>query len=475
MAHGYLLLAGAVQDDVDLFVGQLADGGVRRKVKLAGHGCHHTGVPDIGSAGAGPGHNGAFQQRQAAVLDDQRRVDFKLVAEAGADGASAVGAVEAEGAGFYFGQADAAGHAGELLAEHQVVAFRPGHSEDAFAFPQGRFHRFGNAAGFGVAADDEAVNHDVDVVPFLLVQGQGVGVLDKHYFAIDADADETGAAGGVKDIPVFALFAADFGGQESNAGGFGQGEDGVHNLLHRLAGHGVAALGAVGLADAGEQQPQVVVDLRNGAYGGARVVGNALLVNGNGRRKPFYVVHIGLVHTAQELAGVGGEGFHIAPLPLGIDGVKGKAAFAGAGDAGDDHQLLPGDGDIHVFEVVLAGAFDVDDFLRHLANPLALHQDGETGLGEMAVVGKGFADAPFLHYLEAGAVHEAPLLVGAGVVVVNRVPELLGPQRDNPDVGVGRNIAQEVHCRPSHGGSEFPEKIQHLYQGHFAGHHWAAA
>ena len=37
----------------------------------------------------------------------------------------------------------------------------------------------------------------------------------------------------------------------------------INNLLHRLTGHGVAALGTVRLADAGKQEPQVVVDLRN--------------------------------------------------------------------------------------------------------------------------------------------------------------------------------------------------------------------
>ena len=59
----------------------------------------------------------------------------------------------------------------------------------------------------------------------------------------------------------------------------GKPQDGIDDLLYRLAGHRVAALGAMGLAHPGEQEPQVVVDLGDGADGGAGVVGDALLVN----------------------------------------------------------------------------------------------------------------------------------------------------------------------------------------------------
>ena len=365
VSHLHLLLAGSVEDDVELLVGQLADGSVGREVKLAGHGLHHAGVPRVGRAGAGPRHDRALQQGQRAVVDDQRRVNLKLVAQAGAGGARAVGTVEAEGARLDFGQADAAGDAGELLAEGQVVlAFAP-HRQHALALAQRRFHRFGDPVRFGVAADDETVNHDVDVVPLLLVQVQVVGLLDQHDFAVDAEADEPAAPGGLEDLPVLALLAADLGGQQGYAGGLGQGQDGVDDLLHGLAGDGVAALGAVGPADAGEEQAQVVVDFGHGADGGAGVVGDALLVDGDGGREALDVVHVGLVHAAEELAGVGGKGLDITALALGVDGVEGQAALAGTGDAGDNDELIPRDRDVDILEVVLASALDVDRFLGH--------------------------------------------------------------------------------------------------------------
>ena len=99
-------------------------------------------------------------------------------------------------------------------------------------------------------------------------------------------------------------------------------------------------------------------------------MGHSLLVDGDGGGEALDVVHVGLVHAAQELAGVGGQGLHVPSLTFGVNGVEGQGAFAGAGDAGDDHQLVPGNGDLYVLEVVLPGSLDVDKVLRHRLAPL---------------------------------------------------------------------------------------------------------
>ena len=78
--------------------------------------------------------------------------------------------------------------------------------------------------------------------------------------------------------------------------------------------------------------------------------------------RPSMRVHIGLVHLAQELAGVGGKRFHVAALALGVDGVEGQSGFARAGDAGDDDEFVSGQLYGDVFEVVLAGTFYYDRF-----------------------------------------------------------------------------------------------------------------
>ena len=152
----------------------------------------------------------------------------------------------------------------------------------------------------------------------------------------------------------------------------GQLLDGIDNLLDGLAGDLPAALGAVGMADPGEEQTQIVVDLGDGAHGGAGVLAGAFLVDGDGRAQALDVVDIRLFHAAQELAGVGGERLHVAALSFGIDGIEGQRAFPGAGNAGNDHQLIAGDGDIDILEIVLAGTFDNNGIQRHQFYSLAV-------------------------------------------------------------------------------------------------------
>jgi len=68
------------------------------------------------------------------------------------------------------------------------------------------------------------------------------------------------------------------------------------------------------------------------------------------------------VHDPEKLAGVGGERFDVPPLPFGVERVECERRFPGAGDSGDYHELVAGDRDADIFEVVLAGTFDDDIF-----------------------------------------------------------------------------------------------------------------
>ena len=68
------------------------------------------------------------------------------------------------------------------------------------------------------------------------------------------------------------------------------------------------------------------------------------------------MLDIGLLHHLQELARIGGEALHIAPLPFGIDGVERQRALAGARQAGDHDQPVARQIDVDALEVVLARA-----------------------------------------------------------------------------------------------------------------------
>jgi hypothetical protein len=102
--------------------------------------------------------------------------------------------------------------------------------------------------------------------------------------------------------------------------------------LQQLAGDDVgglaldfaAALPANGPADAGPEEPQIVVDLGGRSHGGSRVAHAVLLTNGDRRRDAVDAVDVRLFHPFEELPRVGGERLHVPPLTLRINRVEGQ-------------------------------------------------------------------------------------------------------------------------------------------------------
>jgi hypothetical protein len=54
------------------------------------------------------------------------------------------------------------------------------------------------------------------------------------------------------------------------------------------------------------------------------------------------------------------EGFDVAALAFGVDGVEGEGGLAGAGEAGDHGESVARDADVDVAQIVLARAADGD-------------------------------------------------------------------------------------------------------------------
>ena len=268
-----------------------------------------------------------------------------------------------------------------------VVARRRGDEHDALAEPQRRLDRVGQPAGVRVRddeaglgvertavvrarralgrlgmADDVAVDDDLDRMTLVLVElGR---VRDVQHLAIDPDADETLAPGAVEDPVALGLAVLDQRAEDEQPGPFRQGQDLVDDLLDRLAFDGMA-VGAVRDADPREQQPQVVVDLGDGADGRSRVARRALLVDGDGGREAVDLVDVGLLHLAEELPGIRAQAFDVATLALGVDGVEGEARLARPGQTGDDHEPVARERDVDVLEVVFARAAHDESILGH--------------------------------------------------------------------------------------------------------------
>ncbi len=128
--------------------------------------------------------------------------------------------------------------------------------------------------------------------------------------------------------------------------------------------HPLARLVGISLSGPGEEQAQEIIYFRDGTDRGSRVAVGGLLFDGDHRREPGDLVDIRTVHVADELAGIGTEGLHVAPLPLGEDRIKGEGGFSAAADAGDDDELVLGNGYVQVLEIVNPGTEHFDGILH---------------------------------------------------------------------------------------------------------------
>ena len=188
----------------------------------------------------------------------------------------------------------------------------------------------------------QPVNHQVDGVLLILLAGNFLRQIIED--SVHPHPGEAGLPGVLEDLLMLALLSPDHGRQHQKSGTLSQGLHPIHDLVDGLAADFLATLGAVGNAHPGPEEPEVVVNLGHRAHGGTGVFGGGLLVNGDGGRQAVNGIHVRLIHLAQKLPGVGGQAFHIPPLSLGVDGIKGKTGFSGTAEAGKHHQLVPGNG-----------------------------------------------------------------------------------------------------------------------------------
>ncbi len=172
-------------------------------------------------------------------------------------------------------------------------------------------------------------------------------------------------------IPLLPEKLDDFRGVEIGRDRHGEGDhdsavrrdltiETVEDALWRVAAHLAQAGAAVQGCRTCKEQFQMIVELGHGADRGAGGAHRIGLVNGDCGRYPLDAVHLRFVHTVEELAGVGGEGLHVAPLPFGVDGVKGQRRLARATHSSDHNQFVEGKLETQVLEIVLTCPLDAD-------------------------------------------------------------------------------------------------------------------
>ena len=310
-----------------------------------------------------PRDNGAVLEGFLGV-EDEVRIEIRLGAESLTTGARAEVAVEREVLGGEARQGETGARVGERGGERVVGEFAFAgclHRGDqpAFAPAQGRLDGIGEAlaeSGF----EHEAVDDGFDVVAALFVEADFGFPVEVGDGAVDPRAHEALAAQFFDDVAELAGLAADDGGEEDELAFGREGQDGVGDFLRGLPADDLAGLGVMRHAEGGIKDAEVVVDFGGGGDGRAGPGGGGALLDGDGRRESFDEVHVGALEAVEELAGVRGKAFDVFALAFGVEGVEGEGRFAGAAGAGEDDELVAGDGDVDVLEIVLARAFDAD-------------------------------------------------------------------------------------------------------------------
>ena len=357
----------AVQHPIALRGRELAPGNVARNA--LGLGVAQQVVLDFFPRGCLDGFDGAGAQRQLVVGHDQIPIHPNHPAKAPALGAGPCRRVKGKQRGQRRLVAD--GALGAMQAQGKFPDFRFRgisqriHLHQPLAAQQRQLNRFHGAGAFDIA-HAKAVGHHVQHFHagrfggFFAFFGRRGGFFQR------ALGLNLGKAAGQQ--PLLHLVGAGAGGQLH-----GKGDDQARiacglgallqlgiNAVCRVVAHRLGGLPVKQRPGAGKQELEVVVQLRHRAHGGAGIAHRVGLVDGNRWRHPLHLVHGGLVHAIEKLPRIGAEGFHIAPLPLGIQGVEHQTGFARATGAGDHRQLPGADVHIQILQIVLARAVDAD-------------------------------------------------------------------------------------------------------------------
>jgi hypothetical protein len=302
-----------------------------------------------------PDGDGAVADGALRVRHHQIWIDLHALAQAVAVHAHAERRVERERLRRELRKADAALGAGVVL---RVGARRALPLDNRDQLPLGLaqrgLDRVGDARALALL-DDDAVDHQLDVVLLLLLQRLDILEPDDH--PVDAHAGEAGLARVGDELAELTLAVLDQRRQQGHLAALVEAHQLADDLVGRPRRHRAAAQMAALLAHARVEHAQVVVDLGDGADRGARVGRGRLLLDGDGRRQAADVIVLGLLHLAEELAGIGRQRLDVAPLALGVERVESERGLARPGHTRHHDQLALGDLQVVDGQVVLARAF----------------------------------------------------------------------------------------------------------------------
>ena len=105
----------------------------------------------------------------------------------------------------------------------------------------------------------------------------------------------------------------------------------------------------------------VIANLGHCADGRTRGADGVPLFQRNGGRNALDRIDLRFVHAVEELAGVRRKSFDVAALAFGVERVESEGTFARTAQAGDDDELVGGQVEVEIFEVVVANPTKAND------------------------------------------------------------------------------------------------------------------
>src|SRR6185437_8008610 len=354
--EGDLFLVAAVQDHLLDALRQLVERLVQIEAVMLAEALQHL---EIELVAAVPALDRARGERELRKRDDPLRVEKADRAQPVAARAGAHRIVERKKARLELFQRIVADRAGELGRIQMLdVAVHLDRDRAPVAVAQRRLERFGDPL-LEVGAHAQPVDDDLDRV--LGVLGELRHDVDLVHLAVDAHAHETLGAELDEKLDLLALAVDDRRREDHQPRFLRQPEDCIDHLRDRHRGELLLRMvRTVGLADAGKQQPQIIVDLGDRAHCRPRIVRGRLLLDRDRRRQPLDQIDVRFFHQLQELPRVRRQRLDVAPLPLGIERVEGERAFSRARQAGDHDQPMTRQIEVDVLQIVGARTPDSD-------------------------------------------------------------------------------------------------------------------
>ena len=168
--------------------------------------------------------------------------------------------------------------------------------------------------------NNHLVDDYFDVV--VLVSVEFHAVHDFTYLTVHSDIEITFLAYLLEKFLVMTFTGTDQRSQQIDALSLVLLMNHVENLFFGILHHFLSRKIRIGDAGSGEKQTKVVVDFGGSAYGGTWILVGSLLFNGDDRTQTGNLVHIRTLHSSQEIAGIGREGFDVSPLSFRKDGIE---------------------------------------------------------------------------------------------------------------------------------------------------------